>query len=112
MLKIVWVTLHPSLAFKMFDVQISPIIEYASEIWYHGKEVPELEKMHLGYLKSILKIKPSSSTNAVYAECGRFPLFIKQKFQIIKYWKRVIDLDNTHIVKKAYNSLLELGNLE
>ena len=103
--------LHPSLAFKMFDVQISPIIEYASEIWYNGQVTPELEKIHLGYLKNTLKVKPSSTTCAIYAECGRFPLIVKQKYQTIKFWKRIIGLDNAHIVKKAYNSLLELHNL-
>ena len=103
--------LHPSLAFKMFDVQISPILEYASDIWYQGHATPELEKIHLGYLKSTLKIKPSSSTCAIYAECGRFPLVIKQKYHTLKFWKRITELDDSNIVKKAYNSMLELHKL-
>ena len=103
--------LYPSLAFKMFDVQVRPILEYCSEVWFQGKEVTDHEKIHLGYLKSVLRVKPSSSTLAVMAECGRFPLYVKQRFQAIKYWKRLLNMKNNHIVKKAYNSLLELHEM-
>ena len=54
--------LQPSLAMKMFDAQISPILEYCSEIWYTNKFCEELEKIHLVYMKDILKVKQSSST--------------------------------------------------
>ena len=101
--------LHPSLAFKMFDAQISPIMEYMSEVWYQNKTLNELEKIHLAFIKSTLKVKMSSSTHAIYSECGRFPLQIKAQFQMIKYWKRIVTLENSHIVKKAYNSLHELS---
>ena len=103
--------LNPCLTFKMFDAQISPVMEYASEIWYSGKETPELEKLHLGYLKSKLKIKSSSSTYAVYAECGRFPLLVKQKVTTLKFWQRIINMKDSHIVKKAYNSMIELHEM-
>ena len=86
--------LYPRQAFKMFDVQISPILEYASEVWFCNKENSELEKIHLGYLKSVLKIKSTSSTLALYAECGRFPIIVKQKFQAIKFWQRITKLDD------------------
>jgi exonuclease III len=99
--------LQPSLAFKSFDSQISPILEYASEIWYRGKQTDCIEKVHLNYLKNKLHVKPSTATNAIYAECGRFPLVIKQKVQVIKYWQRILSMSNEYIVRKAYNSLYE-----
>ena len=101
--------LHPSLAFKMYDAQISPIMEYMSEVWYQKKTLDELEKIHLAFIKSILRVKMSSSTHAIYSECGRFPLKIKAQFQMISYWKRIVLLENSHIVKKAYKSLYELS---
>ena len=93
---------------KMFDVQISPILGNASEIWFNGKEVREVEKVHLTYLKTMLKVKKSSCNNAIYAECGQFPLLLKQKVQALKYWERILHLDQSHLVKKAYNSILSL----
>ena len=40
---------------KIFDAEISPILEYCSEIWYTNKFCEELEKIHLAYMKDILK---------------------------------------------------------
>ena len=36
--------LSPVIAFKVFDCQIPPILEYASDIWYTGDSVNDLEK--------------------------------------------------------------------
>ncbi len=58
-----------------------------------------------------MQVKPSSASKAVYAEFVRFPLIIKQKYQIVKYWKRVCEMRNDFYVKKAYNSTLELHDL-
>ena len=103
--------LQPYLAIKMFDSQIVPIMEYTSEVWFQNKEIPELEKIHLHYLKSIMYVKPSSSTKAIYAEFGRFPLILRYKCKLIKYWKRILNMSGNNIVKKAYNSTFELHGL-
>jgi hypothetical protein len=95
---------------KMFDSQISPIIEYASEVWYNNKDLAELEKIHLAFMKNTLKIKTSSSTLAVYAELGRFPIDLKIKCRLLKYWQQIVNLIDTHPVKLAYQTLLELNN--
>ncbi len=58
-----------------------------------------------------MRVKPSSSTKAILTEFGRFPLKIKQKCQMIKYWKRILDMNGTSLVKKAYNSIHELYDL-
>ncbi len=73
--------LQPELAIKMFDKQIRPILDYASEIWYMGNQDCDIEKVHLEYLKYLLKVKPSSCTPAVYAEYGRVPLIINKKYK-------------------------------
>ena len=99
--------LPPDLAIKMFDKQIRPILDYASEVCYMGKQNYDFEKVHLGYLKFLLKVKPSSCSSAIYAECGRFPLFLKQRIQALKYWKRLIESDTTTAIRNAYNSTYE-----
>ena len=40
----VFLELSPVIAFKVFDCQILPILEYASDIWYTGESVNDLEK--------------------------------------------------------------------
>ena len=39
--------LSPTIAFKVFDCLILPILEYGSDIWYIGVDVNDLEKIHL-----------------------------------------------------------------
>lgn len=99
--------LQPILAFKMFDTLIGPILQYASDIWFTGKEIKEFETLQLSYIKRNLRVKTSSSTLAIYSDTGRFPVYLKQQVQALKYWYRVMSLDNEHMVKKAYNSLYE-----
>ena len=41
--------LSPTIAFKAFDCQILPILEYGSDIWYTGDDVNDLEKIHLKF---------------------------------------------------------------
>ncbi len=103
--------IQPSLAMQMFDSQIAPIMQYTSEVWFQNKECPILEKIHLAYMKNTVWVKPSSATKAICAEFGRFPLIIKQKCQILKYRKRVIEVNNDYYVKQAYNFTLELHDL-
>ncbi len=103
--------LQPYLATKMFNSQIVSIMQYTSEIWFQNKDTPELEKIQLSYLKSTMRVKPSSSSKSIYAEFGRLLIIIKQKCQIIKYWKRITEMNLNYIVKKAYNSTLELHDL-
>ncbi len=47
--------LQTDLAIKMFNKQIRPILDYASEICYMGKQDYEMEKVNLGYLKFFTK---------------------------------------------------------
>ncbi len=92
----------------MFDVQIRLILEYAHKIWYNGKTTNEHEKIHLSNMKEKLKVKRSSCTNAIYAEFGRFPLIIKQKVKVLKYWQMLLSLPHEHVLKQSYNCLKKI----
>ena len=100
--------LSPVIAFKVFDCQILPILEYASDIWYTGDRVNDLEKIHLKFIKSTLGVRKQTPTPAIYGDTGRFPLIIRQHIKAVKYWCRILDLSQSHPVRNAYNMLLEL----
>ena len=100
--------LSPVIAFKVFDWQILPILEYASDIWYTGDSVNDLEKIHLKFIKSTLGVRKQTPTPAIYGDTGRFPLIIRQHIKAVKYWCRILDLSQNHPVRNAYNMLLEL----
>ena len=102
--------LSPVIAFKVFDCQILPILEYASDIyiWYTGDSVNDLEKIHPKFIKSTLGVGKQTPTPAIYGDTGRFRLIIRQHIKAVKYWCRILDLSQNHPVRKAYNMLLEL----
>ena len=97
--------LSPPLAFKMFDTQILPILEYGSETWMGSKAVDVIEKFHLKFLKSTLNVRTQTNTEAVYAETGRLPLYIRHQIKALKFWIRLLYLPENYPVKQAYNTL-------
>ena len=69
-----------------------------------------LERIHLQFCKSILGVKQSTSNAAIYAELGRYPLYVFRFVQVIKYFVKIINSDNillrtvyTHSLSQYYN---------
>jgi len=91
----------PKLALKMFDTYILPILEYHSELWLRNNPVTDLENIQLRYLKNLLSVRTQTPTLAVYAETGRYPLYVRQRLSCIKYWARLEHLDKSDILYKC-----------
>ena len=75
--------LSPVLANKIFDMTISPILIYNSEIWgvyvnpdFKSWDSSQIEKTHLQFCKRYLEVRNKASNMACRAELGRFPLNI------------------------------------
>ena len=64
---------------NLFDAYVSPILCYSSELWgLCDAEV--IERVHRCYIKWILNVKRTTTSNAIYGETGRFPLIINRKY--------------------------------
>ena len=84
--------LKPSLACKIFDTLISPILTYNSEIWgvytkpeFKAWDSSQIEKTHLQFCKRYLEVSNKASNIACRAELGRFPLNIAISQRILNY---------------------------
>ena len=89
---------------KLFDSMILPILNYASEIWgFHP--APDIERVHLKFLKQILKAKSQTPSAAVYGELGRVPLHFMRKERILKYWFKVKCSTNTLLQETYLNEI-------
>ena len=91
--------------FKIFDVKISPILLYGSEIWGLNK-YDSIEKVHLYACKKYLGVKYNTSNSMVYGECGRLPLYIYSTVKVIKYWLRLLTMPCHRFPKKCYNMMI------
>ena len=94
--------LSPNLSLKMFDTHILPILEYNSEIWFPIKENATLEKIQLKFLKRLLGVRIQTSTVAILADTGKFPLIYRQQASAIKYWNRLKNGHCPELLKKCY----------
>ena len=72
----------------LFDQLIVPILCYGADVWGFIK-APAIERVHLRFLKTILRVKTSTPNDLVYAELGRQTLRTKRLVQIINYWFKI-----------------------
>ena len=99
----------PSVALKLFDSLVLPILEYGSEIWSRNKSIDEIEYIQTKFIKIILGVNNNSSNLAIQAETGRYPLILRQKVKTLKYWMKILSLTEESLVKKMYNILYDLN---
>ena len=85
-------SLKPSLACKIFDTTISPILTYNSVVWglfiksdFKYWDTSPIEKGHLQFCKRYLQVNNKASNIACRAELGRYPLMFDINKRILKY---------------------------
>ena len=93
---------------KLFDQTILPILLYGSEICSFEK-LQSIEKVHLDFIRSILKMKKRTPLIMVYVEFGRYPIKFKQKRElfkiIIKHWSNILTDKYSKLSHKMYSIL-------
>ena len=85
---------------KLFQSMIIPIFNYGSEIWGFHKG-PDIEKVHLKFLKQLLYVRKQTPNAAVYGELGQLPLCILRKERILKYWYKIVTSGDT-LINRIY----------
>ena len=90
---------------QLFDAFVGSILNVSLEIWGFGK-CKEIERIHLKFCKTLLKVKSSTCNMGVYDELGRYPLYISRYAHVIKFWCQIHDSDNI-LINSLYDSLLD-----
>lgn len=91
---------------ELFDKLISPILCYGAEVWGFIR-APAIERVHLRFMKIILRVKTSTPNDLIYAELGRQTLYTKRLLLIINYWFKLLACQNTKYIKCIYNLMLD-----
>ena len=68
--------------FKMFDVQIQPIVLYGSEV-LGLQRIDVIEKVHTFACKHFVNVPLKTPNKMVYGDLGRYPLFVNSCIIII-----------------------------
>ena len=86
---------------KVFDTKILPILHYGSEIWGYS-DAQCIERVQLKCCKNIMKIHTRVPGIALRGEMGRLPLLLSRRYNIINYWLRILELDDSRLTKDSY----------
>ena len=100
----------PEVQIRLFDSMVAPITFHGSEVWGLRK-ADLIEKFHLSFLKSILRVKLSTTNCYVYGELGIFPFVLERKLRVVKYWLKIIRSlnQNENYIQKIYKELLKIN---
>ena len=97
--------ISPKHKLELFDKLITPILNYASEIWGF-KQANCIERIHLQYCKKLLGVKKTTQNDFVYGEFGRTDYKTKRYLLIIKYWFKILNSHETKYIKLVYKLML------
>ena len=65
------------------------------------------EKLHLKFMKLILGVHQKASNLAVYGELGRYPTFISDIMQCLKYSDYLASQENNPLLRAFYTNMVE-----
>ena len=98
--------LKPSHVIDVFDKLISPILNYGSEVWgFHNASAIEI--VHMQFCKNLLGVKQSAQNDFVYGELGRLIYQVQRYISIVRYWLKIINLEENKYVKCIYNMMIQ-----
>lgn len=91
-------------AVKLFETMIIPIMLYSSEVW--GYECSQcIESIQVKFFKRILGVGMYTSDDAVMGEVGRYPVALYGYKRCIKYWFKLLKMNEQRLPKACYNML-------
>ena len=96
--------IHPKMKASLFDSLVSSVLSYGCEIWGFS-EAKKIETLHLKFLKHTLRVRKTTPNCYVYKELNVLPLQIRRIFRIVKYWLKIISLDDRNPVNSLYNAV-------
>lgn len=97
--------MSPDTFFRIFDSKVQSILLYSSEVWGFQR-LEKIERVHLLACKRFLGVPTKTPNKMVYSELGRYPLFINTNIRCLKYWFRLLQMDQDRLPKQAYMMLL------
>ena len=95
------------LQLELFDSLVVPILTYNCEVWGHTNIDP-IEKLHLKFLKYVLRVKTSTCNSMVYGELGRYPLSVRVKKQMVAFWAKTLYCKSSKLSAITLNTMFAM----
>ncbi len=98
----------------LFDAVVKPSVLYGAEVWAPGllcqaSSDLQAEVLHRQFWRRVLGVRAGTTSMAVLAELGRYPLYLSVARQLCRYWNRLVGMDDSRLVKQAFLESLALA---
>ena len=104
----------PCMQIKLFDALVQPVMLYAVEMWgvrhLCHKELAS-NTVHRAFLRRLLGVRSGTPNTAVLAEAGQYPLELLASKLLLGYWNRLVEMDDSRLVKRAFLASAALAPL-
>ena len=91
--------------FKVFDTQIAPMLLYGAELW-GTSDCCIIESVHRYAMKRFLNVSQCSPNVMLYGELGRYSLDINATMRSVKYWLKLMSMQEGRFPRKVYDMML------
>ena len=83
------------------------MLKYASGIW-GTLRLDNIERVHITACTRFLGVPLRSPDKMVHGELGRYPLYVNSTLRCLKYWLRVLKMDDSRLPKQAYTMMMSM----
>ena len=90
--------------YQLFDNLVAPILNYGAEVLRYNK-CKDIESVHCKFIRKLLHVQKSTTLDGLYGELGRNPMKIRRQIIMVKFWSKLVNLDNSRLIKKICNML-------
>jgi hypothetical protein len=97
---------EPALKLHLWDALVKQSMLYGVEVWgdkeLNAKVDIAGEMVHKAFVRRLLGVPSGTPNMAVLAEVGRYPLSVAAATVMLKYWNRLVEMDDGRLVKQAF----------
>ena len=93
---------------KCVHYNVNPVTDYGSEIWGYLRESCT-DQVQLKAIRSYLGVHKYAPNLAILGDMGWTPSDIRRKINLIRYWNRLIKLDDDRLTKHVFISEYQNG---
>jgi hypothetical protein len=86
---------------NLFNAGVIPILNYCSPVWY-DLQVTKLEQIQTRAIRVYLGVHKFAPIAGLFGDMGWLPLVYQRKIDLIKYWNRLINMDDDRLTKKIF----------
>ena len=87
---------------KCFETNINPITDYGSEVWGYMREA-STDQIQIKAIRTYLGVHKFAPILALLGDIGWLPSFIRRKLSLLRYWNRLVKMDNTRLTKTVFD---------